>query len=134
VIARLEYRRGKRRDLARRRALIELIRQIVGKYEAQIQQYVSLGVDSAEAAAFDRDHMNDPEWHSMRDLAFMPVMQWPSARSYAAFKQYWFASNEFKKIGHLIHTNKKTIYHRWKAQHDEAFAELTRSLATDLRP
>jgi hypothetical protein len=130
IVARLEYSRARRQERLRRRELINLITEIIDKYEAQIQDYMRMGMDTPEAAAFDRDHANDSEWHSMRDLAFMPVMHWPSVQAYAAFKRYWFASNEFKKIGHLVHANKKAIYNQWKARHDDAIEELKKSLAS----
>ena len=48
--------------------------------------------------------MNDVEFHSMSDLAHMPITQWPSIESYASFKKYWFAAIKDLE-DRIIHTD-----------------------------
>lgn len=68
-----------------------------------------------EAASFNGVHMNDPEWYSMKDLAFLPVMHWPSLPVYAEFKQYWFHSLELIKLGGMASSNDATLHSKPQA-------------------
>jgi hypothetical protein len=123
-LARAEYLRTRRQERARRLAEIDLLTRIVTTFESQIQRYKDLGQDDPEAAGFNNSHMNDPEWHSMRDLAFMPVTSWPTLETYAEFKRYWFASTNFTQMAGITNANKAELYDQWRRAHDESFSKL----------
>jgi hypothetical protein len=75
LLARHEYRRNQREAAIRKVGEIDLICKIISDYEALL---VSVYIDALKAGTqahlvgFYSQHMNDPEWHSMRDLAFVP--------------------------------------------------------------
>lgn len=128
IIARQEYNRAKRQVRERRREEIDLITKIVTDFEAQMQQYKALGLNSKEAAEFDIVHTNDPEAHGMSDLALMPVMQWPTVEMYAEFKRYWFASLTFRKMAATTNANKRELYEEWQKRQDEYLKRLMQSI------
>lgn len=70
-----------------------MISKIISEFEAVVQRYANVAsINTEEANRFYNKHMNDSEWHAMRDLAFLPVVGWPSLESYASFKRYLFIS------------------------------------------
>jgi hypothetical protein len=91
-LARAEYRRDERRAHARKNTEIDLLKKIASEFNALMDIYfAAIGGDSL-ADTFYQRHMNDPKFHSMSDLAHIPVTQWPSIESYVSFKNYWFWS------------------------------------------
>ena len=109
-LARAEYLRTKRQAVARRRAEIELISKIIAEFEAVVQRYaIEVSMDTEEANKFYNKHVNDSEWHAMRDLAFLPVVGWPSLESYASFKRYWFISLRVLETSHTATIDKNEL-------------------------
>jgi hypothetical protein len=113
---------------------IDLICKIISDYEALL---VSVYIDALKAGTqahlvgFYSQHMNDPEWHSMRDLAFVPVTQWPSLEAYARFKQYWFIS---LRILETSHVNASSIdISKALSEHDVRLKELNAALQNSRR-
>lgn len=127
-LSRAEYFRTKRQERARRLAEIDLLRKIITVFESQVQRYKELGPDNPEAAGFHSIHMNDAEWQSMRDLAFMPVINWPTLETYAEFKRYWYASTQFMQMTGISNVNKRELYAQWQEMHDELFRTLMKLL------
>jgi hypothetical protein len=82
AIARAEYRRDERRAQARKNREIDLLKRLVAEFNVLMDIYFGAC----------QGHMNDPRWHSMADLAHVPVTQWPSIEAYVSFKTYWFKS------------------------------------------
>jgi len=128
IIARRETNRAKRQARDIRLAEGDLITKIITEFEAQIQHYKKLGPDAPEAAGYDSAHMNDPEWHSMRDLAFLPVTHWPTLKTYAEFKRYWFACINFTKMAGTTNVNKAELYDQWEKAHHDSHRALMNSL------
>jgi hypothetical protein len=127
-LARGEYLRTKRQERVRREAEIDLITRILSAFEAQVQRYKDLGPDHPEAAGFPYVHINDPEWHSMNDLAHLPVTHWPTLETYAEFKRYWYATESFLKMAGTTNANKVDLYNQWQNAHDEGLVALMNSL------
>ena len=96
-LARAEYLRTRRQERTRTRAEIDLIMRIITDFETQVQRYKDLGQDNAEALSFKAVHRDDVDWHSMRDLASIPVTNWPTLDIYTEFKRYWRASEDFTR-------------------------------------
>lgn len=124
ALARAEYQRTKRQESVRKLAEIDLFLKIITAFEAQVQHYKDLGPDDPEAVSFPNLHLNDPEWHSMKDLAFLPVVNWPTLEIYAEFKRYWSACTTFLQMAGTTNTNKGELYTRWQTAHDDAFSTL----------
>jgi len=92
-LARAEYRRTERRANERKDREIDLLKEIVSEFNVVLMDYYDHAAkgDPLLDTHYPR-HMNDPEFHSMSDLAHMPITQWPSIESYAKFKKYWFSA------------------------------------------
>ena len=96
-LARAEYIRSRRQERDRSRAEIDLITRIITDFETQVQRYKDLGQNNADAVRFNAVHRNDVEWESMRNLALLPVTNWPTLDIYTEFKRYWIASEDFTR-------------------------------------
>jgi hypothetical protein len=128
ALARAEYQRTKRLEHARRLSEIDLIARVVNEYDAVIDSYKALPHDGSEAASIYPTHVNDPEWHSMTDLATFPVTSWPTLASYAAFKRYWFASINFLQMAGTTNANKAELYAQWRTTYDQSLLTLKETL------
>jgi len=134
LLARWEYRRDRRDAATRKRAEIELISKIVLDFETKLMAgyVVALKANNQPLllsfAGFYNKHKNDPEWHSMRDLAFVPVIAWPSLEAYARFKQYWFISNEILNTSNNPGFNSTFNFSEALSEHDTRHVELTTAL------
>jgi len=53
---------------------------------------VYFGTAGEDRDTFYQNHINDPRWHSMADLAHIPVTQWPSIEAYVSSKTCRFNS------------------------------------------
>ncbi len=90
-LSRAEYRRVTRSEREKRNREIDVLRKIVDEFQAiMLGYYAFSAAEDPDAVNFHSRHMNDPEFHSMSDLAHISVIQWPSIDSYAKFKDYWF--------------------------------------------
>jgi hypothetical protein len=91
-LARAEYRRAMRREAAKLRSERATIGFVIQGFDSIVQKYIEnvRTGDTALVANYDIKHMNDPEYHAARDLAFIPVTHWPSLATYFSFKSYWF--------------------------------------------
>ncbi len=92
LLARQEYNRARKQARVRRNAEIDLIGNVISDFHNLVTSYIDI-VDTKEALNYYRHHNNDPEWHAAKDLAFIPVTQWPSLAAYTSFKRYWFLAN-----------------------------------------
>ncbi len=129
LLARLEYRRNQRREAIRRKGEIDLICKIISDFEAAHSVYINAlrTGTQAQLVGFYNQHMNDPEWHSMRDLAFLPVTHWPSLETYTRFKQYWFISIRLLETSHQLNPPTLDITKALN-EHDARFKELNTAL------
>lgn len=90
-LARAEYRRAETRDHDRKNREIDLLKKIVSEFNTLMVDYFDRAAGGDPLLdKFHGRHMNDPEFHSMIDLAHIPVTQWPSIEAYVSFKNYWF--------------------------------------------
>jgi hypothetical protein len=90
-ISRSEYMRTQWQEQVRRDAEIQEIRAIILNFDPIVKRYV-VAVrkgDTDQKHLYYARHMNDAEESAARDLAFIPVMQWPSLTTYLHFKRYW---------------------------------------------
>jgi hypothetical protein len=92
ALARAEYHRDERRANARKDREVDLLKKIASEFKALMDTYFAAAGDDPLGDTFYQRHMNDPEFHSMRDLAHIPVIQWPSIEAYVSFKNYWSGS------------------------------------------
>jgi hypothetical protein len=128
-LSRAEYLRTTRQMIARRNSEIALIRGIIHEFDLLLQKYsqAALG-DRREAKAFYPKHLNDAEFHAARDLANLPVTQWPSFASYCAFKQYWHFSLEAFDTSRVQPIDKDDLGNKLK-EHDTWLNELHECLS-----
>jgi|SRR5579871_3397999 len=128
-LTRAEYLRTRRQAVARKHAEVDLIVKVIEEFELTIRTFKQFEQGSTEAASYEILHTNDPEWHSMRDLASLPVTHWPSMRVYAEFRRYWFYSNQFMQMGGIANVDKAERYLRARQAHDKAYRNLQSALA-----
>jgi hypothetical protein len=69
-LARAEYRRAEKRDDDRKNREIDLLKKIVSEFNTLMVEYFD-GAAGGDPLldGFHQRHMNDPEFHSMMDLA-----------------------------------------------------------------
>lgn len=134
LLARWEYRRDRRDVAARKLGEIDLISKIVSEFELKLMDgYVAaLKTNSQDRllpfTGFYNQHMNDPEWHSMRDLAHVPVIAWPSLEAYTRFKQYWFISIKILETSNTPGFNSAFNFSGAQSEYDTRLKELNDAL------
>ncbi|HTV37570.1 MAG TPA: hypothetical protein VMF12_14140 [Xanthobacteraceae bacterium] len=90
ALARAEYHRGQIRENKRINAEVILIDKIVQRVAKMADSYATLAIEKQrDVTSYYNDHFNDPELHSIRDLANLPVINWPTLGLYHAFKALW---------------------------------------------
>jgi len=91
LLARGEYMRTQKKAATRRKEEIDLISKVIADFEALLYPYISAlwAGSQAKLVGFYAQHINDSEHHGMRDLAHIPVTQWPSLPAYVSFKRSW---------------------------------------------
>ena len=128
-LARAEYLRTRRQDIARLRGEIDLITRIISEFEMKMTQFIELQrTDDLEAANYYTKHLNDPEFHSMRDLAHLPVSNWHSLEAYGEFKRYWYACIKLGESAGINNVDRQAIFDDWKRRHDESLPKLMTAL------
>jgi hypothetical protein len=127
-LARHEYRRSEREAAVRRTAEIDLICRIISDFEALLNPYIDAlrAGSQAQLVGFYNQHLNDPECHSMIDLAHLLVTQWPSLAEYASFKQYWFASTRILETSNV--NSSKIDLSKALSEHDARLKDLNAAL------
>jgi hypothetical protein len=120
VLARAEYLRNQRQARARLGAEVDLLEKIVADYGRGLKGYTDpLRTSGSVTPSFYSAHMNDPEWHAMRDLAHVPVIQWPSLEAYMCFKGYWSAAVTMVEGARepaatkAVHLERLAVYDDW---------------------
>lgn len=130
-LASSQYHREIRKDNLRFNSEIDLISKVVDDFESLYGQYAkNLNNGSNQSLyRFHLSHLNDPEMHSMSDLAHISVNQWPSIASYVAFKRYWFSSLEVLKSSDSLATAAAPSVF-YLNQHDTSLTALRTALTT----
>ena len=109
-LARAEYQRTKRQLIAQRFTKVALFRGIIREFDQLLQQYVkAVFSNETEAIAFYAKHNNNSQLHAVRDIANLPVTEWPSFASYSTFKMYWFFSLQILQTSNVQPINKDDV-------------------------
>jgi hypothetical protein len=127
--AHLEYTRTLQREQVRREADIQEIRSIILNFDPIVQIYIYAvqDGDTGETYLYNVRHMNDAEESAARDLASVPVMQWPSLPAYLHFKRYWYLSIQILETSRA---NPAAVRDTVKSLASDKKNELTELIAT----
>ncbi|WLA39752.1 hypothetical protein QNJ95_44170 [Bradyrhizobium elkanii] len=133
VIARNEYLRDRRRKIEQSRQEIVLLRGIMREFEDLLQLYVKAARnDASEAISFYNRHLNDAQMHAARDLAHIPVTEWPTFATYCSFKRYWFFSLQVLETSNVQPINKSDLETKMK-RHDDWLEVLMQDFDRDAK-
>ena len=96
LLAHAEYQRTRRNEKARHAEAIEILKNVIARFQSSLRQYVDLvrSGDVLEASSYEASHRNDPVHLAASDLASASVTFWPSLNTYMRFKEYWVCATD----------------------------------------
>jgi hypothetical protein len=99
ALSRAEYERAKKHENERKNAELDFIKKIIREFASFLKFHTDEALAGSPYAPdfFEVDQTDNRTMLGIRDLAQLPVMQWPSLEAYTCFKDYWLCAQRVIK-------------------------------------